>query len=299
MDTTRTAKGARLRRVLSRAGLVLGGAVAGTAAVWLLSTSAASADDLLGGSGLVAPIAAPINGAPLGAAALDATPIAGGSLSAARINSGPITTVLDDATPDQVGTVVGAVLPEPPAPVRQIDVLGHGVHDVVETVTAGSNLPATTELGEPTAPAKLRSLLPGDEEIAPDAVPTADIPQLPPASLTDPVIEPAVEQAAAGERDRVSAPTSFRAVQIAGQQPDLPALPRLPRPMPMPVAPAPVPTGVCSSCGNGGANDDLGVPVTHMWSAGVSGVATSRALRLTSQHVSPPAAGAQPGVTPD
>ncbi|MBP2321879.1 hypothetical protein JOF56_002264 [Kibdelosporangium banguiense] len=254
MDTARTARGARLRRILSRAGLVLGGAVAGTAAAWLLSMSTASADELTPAQpDLVKPVA--------------------------------------DALGDtgQVGNFVGTVLPEPPAPPAPLEEFGQQVKGAVEQVTAGLNLPARTELGEPTAPAKLRLLSIGDDDVAPIVQPLAASPQLTP-------VAPAVtERAAAHGSGRALVTESPMQVQGEKDQ-ELPALPRLP--LPMPLTPPTVPAGACSSCGNGGGNDDFGIPVAHTWPSLASEFATSHALRLISQHVAP-AAGEQPGVTPD
>jgi hypothetical protein len=246
-----------VRRILSRAGLVLGGAVAGTAAAWLLSMSAASADEL--------------------------TPAQPDLVK-------PVADALSDTNPSQVGNFVGTVLPEPPAPPAQLEEFGQQVTGAVEQVTAGLNLPAKSGLGEPTAPAKLRLLPVGDHDLSPVVTPLAATPQLGMVTAT------ATEQAAAHDRGRARVTQSPRHELAADGEPELPDLPRLP--LPMPLAPPTVPAGACLSCGNGGANDDFGIPAAHTWPNSASEFATSHALRLISQHVAP-AAGEQPGVTPD
>ena len=245
-----------MRRILSRAGLVLGGAVAGTAAAWLLSMSTASADELPAQPDLVKPVA-------------DA---------------------LSNTNPSQVGNFVDTVLPEPPAPPAPLEEFGKQVTGAVEQVTAGFNLPAKSELGGPTAPAKLRLLTAGDDDSSPVVAPLAATPQL------DPVATTGSERAAAHDRGRAPVTQSPRHEPAADVESELPALPRLP--LPLPLAPPTVPAGACASCGNGGANDDLGIPAAHTWPNSASEFATSHALRLISQHVAP-AAGEQPGVTPD
>ncbi|MET0236755.1 MAG: hypothetical protein ABW224_19045, partial [Kibdelosporangium sp.] len=88
-----------MRRILSRAGVVLGGAVAGTAATWLLSMSTASADELLPAQpDLVKPIADALS---------------------------------------QVTTLGEQVLPEPSAPSARLGEVGQQVNGAVEKVTAG------------------------------------------------------------------------------------------------------------------------------------------------------------------
>jgi hypothetical protein len=246
-----------VRRILSRAGVVLGGAVAGTAAAWLLSMSTASADEF--------------------------TPAQPDLVK-------PVVGALSDANPNQVGNFVDTVLPEPPAPPAQLEEFGQQVTGAVEQVTAGLNLPAKSELGGPTAPAKLRLLTIGDDDASPIVAPLAAAPQLGSVSTTG------NERAAAHDSGRAPVTQSPRHEPAADGEPELPALPRLP--LPMPPAPPVVPAGACASCGNGGANDDFGIPAAHTWPNSASEFATSHALRLISQHVAP-AAGEQPGVTPD
>jgi hypothetical protein len=246
-----------VRRILSRAGLVLGGAVAGTAAAWLLSMSTASADEF--------------------------TPAQPDLVT-------PVADTLSEANPGQVGNFVDTVLPEPPAPPAPLEEFGQQVKGTVEQVTAGLHLPAKSELGEPTAPAKLRLLTIGDDDSSPVVAPLAATPEL------DSVATTGDERAATHDRGRAPVTQSPRHEPAADGEPELPDLPRLP--LPLPLVPPTVPAGACASCGSGGANDDLGIPAAHTWPNSASEFATSHALRLISQHVAP-AAGEQPGVTPD
>jgi hypothetical protein len=87
---------------------------------------------------------------------------------------------------------------------------------------------------------------------------------------------------------------SRRSPPIHESTPTLPALP----PLPVPLAPPVGSSGACTSCGHGSDDDDMGLPVTHTWPVTNTGSATSRALRLITQHVAT-AVSAQPGVTPD
>ncbi|CAM3600221.1 hypothetical protein KIPE111705_16280 [Kibdelosporangium persicum] len=249
-----------MRRVLSRAAVIVGGA----AAAWLLSTATASAqssepDDA------IKPV-------------VDALTVAA-----------PVDSSFAPQDAQQFKDFVDTVLPAPQAPSAELEEVGRRVRDTVGKVAAHLSLPAPrTESGE-TTPARLRILTPGDE--SPVVTPVAAIPQL------VPVVTPGPERVAAHDVRRASVAESPRLAPSAGDPaPELPALPRLPMPMPLP-APA-APAGACSSCGTSGSNDDFGIAGAHAWPFPASGSATSQALRLISQHVSP-AAGAQPGVTPD
>ncbi|ONI72842.1 hypothetical protein ALI144C_43385 [Actinosynnema sp. ALI-1.44] len=189
-----------------------------------------------------------------------------------------------------------AVLPQPSAPPAGLKDVGQQVHGAVEKVAAQlKQLPApTTGIGEVEEPAKLRLLTVDDADADTWSVvtPVAANPQLAPAPSAGP------ERVAAHDAGRAPvAESPRRAPPVGDAAPELPALPRLPLPMPLPVPVAPA--GVCTSCGNGGSNnDDFFVAVAHVWPFPTSGFATSQALRLISQHVAP-AAGEQPGVTPD
>ncbi|MCE7005125.1 hypothetical protein LWC34_20170 [Kibdelosporangium philippinense] len=248
-----------MRRILSRAAVLVGGA----AAAWLLSTATASAET--SGQDALKPV-------------VDAV------------------TASAPADPDakQVKDFVDAVLPEPSAPPAELDELdevGRQVQDAVEKVAAHLSLPATGDgLGSGSAPAKARLLTLGDGDTS-SVNSVAANPQLAPAVSAVPEREAAHDwrRAAVAESPRHAPP-------VGDTAPDLPALPRLPLPMPLPGPVAPF--GACNSCGNGGSNDDFGVAVAHTWPFSGSEFATSQALRLISQHVAP-AAGEQPGVTPD
>nr|WP_042183943.1 hypothetical protein [Kibdelosporangium sp. MJ126-NF4]CEL15973.1 hypothetical protein [Kibdelosporangium sp. MJ126-NF4]CTQ93897.1 hypothetical protein [Kibdelosporangium sp. MJ126-NF4] len=205
----------------------------------------------------------------------------------------PVVDALTQQNPQQVKGFVEAVLPKP-APPAELEEVGQRVQGTVEHVTAQLRLPAPrTEIGEATTPARLR-LLTVDDADAQSAVRTvAANPQLAPVPSAEP------ERVAAHDVRRASVAESPRhAPPVGDTAPELPALPHLPMPLPLP---APVaPAGACTSCGNGGSNNDdmFGGAVAHTWPFPGSGFATSQALRLISQHIAP-AAGEQPGVTPD
>ncbi|WP_157233721.1 hypothetical protein [Kibdelosporangium phytohabitans] len=207
----------------------------------------------------------------------------------------PIVDALSQQNPQQVKAFADAVLPEPPAPPAELEEVGNKVQGAVEQVASQLKLPAPPAgIGEVKEPAGLRMLTVDDADAEPRSVviPIAANPQLAPAQSAGP------ERAAAHDTSRAPVAESPRlAPPVGDAAPELPALPRLPLPMPLPV---PAPAGACTSCGGGGSgNDDFfGVALAHAWPFPASGFATSQALRLISQHVSP-AAGEQPGVTPD
>ncbi|SMC95840.1 hypothetical protein [Kibdelosporangium aridum] len=246
-----------MRRILSRAAVLVGGA----AAVWLLSTATASAETS-------------------GQDALK--PVVDAFTAAAPVEP--------DA--NHVKEFVDAVLPEPTEPPAGLDEVGRQVQNTVEKVAEHLSLPAPgTDLGSGSTPAKARLLTFGEGDTSPVINPVAATPQLAPVASAVP------QRVAAHDVRRASVAESPRhAPPVGDTAPELPALPHLPLPMPLPGPVAP--TGACSSCGNGGSNDDFGVAAAHGWPFSGSEFATSKALRLISQHVSP-AAGEQPGVTPD
>jgi hypothetical protein len=261
VDKARTERAARVRRVLSRAAIVLGGAVAGTAAAWLLSTSGASAD----------------TGAPQ-----VAQPVVD-ALSAPA----------DTKLPPVVTHAVDTMVPTPPAPPKELtDLSKHvqgafdgAVSQVGAKVAEHLTPPARSEIPDNTAPVRLRLLAIGDHDTSPVVLPVAAVQNAPVGH----------EHVAAHDLTRQPTVKQVRTVGRHQGEP-APALPGLP-PLPAPLAPPTAPSGSCTSCGHG-SDDDRGLPIAHTWPAPHVGSATSHALRMTTQHVAP-AVGEQPGVTPD
>jgi hypothetical protein len=247
--------------VLSRAAVVLGGAVAGTAAAWVLSMSTASADTL------AQPPIQPV------------VPVVDTLTTPGQLPAGEIS--------QSIGHVADAVLPEPPAPPKELEEFGKHVQGAVQQVTTTLARPVHAERTDVTTPAGLRILTPGDVE-APAAVLPMDA-----AAQPSPVGAEDQNSVTARKTSRHAATRSSRYAPPRDQEPHLPALP----PMPAPLAPPAAPVASCVSCGNG-PNDDLGVLVAYTGLSSRSGPATEGALRMVTQHVAT-AVGEQPGVTPD
>jgi hypothetical protein len=251
-----------MRRIVSRSLWVLGGAIAGTVVTWALSGAAASA-----GTELPSPVD-------------QVGPVVQ-----------PMAEVLSAAEPSDfpryAETFVGTVLPEPPASPK-LDEIGRQVHDAVGQVTG--QLKFAPRHDRPMVPdaSKLRWISFGDHDVPPFERPLETLPQ------------PAVS-AVTGHGDILTghAPGRHLPVDVTRRGPPSDGAPALPLlPAPMPPAPPTVPAGACSACGHHGSDDDAGMPVSHTWPNPKSGLATSRALRMITQHVAT-ATGAQPGVTPD
>ncbi|MET0234421.1 MAG: hypothetical protein ABW224_07265, partial [Kibdelosporangium sp.] len=132
----------------------------------------------------------------------------------------------------------------------------------------------------------------GDQDVSP-VEPLAATPQVAPV---EPVVATGTERVAAHVQSQAPVTESPRQLPGAHQEQHIPTLPRLP--LPMPSAPPAVPAGACASCGTGSAHDAFGIRAGQTRPNPAAGFATSRALRLDSQHVAL-AAGEQPGVTPD
>lgn len=260
VDTARTARGARTRRFLVRAGIVLGGAVAGTAAAWLMSMSSASADTTM--PQVVQPVVDTL--------------------------TAPGTT--KPGSPTQfVEHVVTDVVPEPPAPPQELTDFGKDVQGAFDKFgrQVATKLSLPTTIGESTT-AKPRLLVAGDHDIPSVAHPPVAVTQN--AAST----QSGRERATVHDSGRhVATESPRRAPPRDDESPSLPALP----PLPAPLAPPTAPAGACSSCGHG-SGDDRGLPVAHSWPTTNTGSATSRALRMITQHVAV-AVAEQPGVTPD
>jgi hypothetical protein len=247
-----------VRRMLSRAGLVLGGVVVGTAAAWLLSAADASADTA------TPEVLQPVVG----------TLTAPGDTKPTEL-------------PQYVDQIVHKTVPQPPAPPTDLAEFGKHVQGAVDEVA--THLTRTTQRddrSESSAPAALRLLELGNHDAPPVVHPLDVTPQTAPA-LTGQA------RTTAHDFSRHPVTESPRHEPVKDPAPGLPTLPPLPAPLVPPTAPA----GSCNSCGHG-SDDDLGVPFAVTWPAPQFGSATSRALRLSSQHVVT-AVGAQPGVTPD
>ncbi len=246
-----------MRRILSRAGLVLGGAVVGTAAAWLLSSAGASADT--GTTEVLQPVV--------------------GTLSQHT------DTQANELPSSELPQYVDQIVHKAPAPPKEITEVGRQVQGTVEKVTGQLPLPtAPTHRAEDTSPA-LRLLSLGNHDISPIVRPVDAPPQTASALTTQ-------TRPAAHDYSRHPVSESPRHEPSPAPAPGLPALP------PAPLVPPTAPAGSCSnSCGHG-SDDDLGMPFVDTWPTPQSGLGTSRALRLVSQHVVT-AVGAQPGVTPD
>jgi hypothetical protein len=264
VDKARTERAARLRRVLSRAAVVLGGAVAGTAAAWVLSMSAASADTLP--QAPIQPVV-PVVG----------TLTAPGQLPAAEIGQ----------SIGHVAAAADAVLPEPPAPPKELGEVGKHVQGAVQQVTTTLARPVHAEHSDVTTSAGLRMLTPGDVQAPAAVLPAEAAAQPAPADVENQI------SVTARKTGRHAATGSSRYAPPRDQEPHLPALP----PLPAPLAPPAAPAASCVSCGNG-PNDDLGVLVAYTGLSSRSGLATEGGLRMVTQHVAT-AVGEQPGVTPD
>lgn len=322
-DATNEGQGAkRTRRLVSRALLVLGGAVAGTAAAWLVSGATASADTVQVGADSVTPVtdatAGSLGDVNHGAANL-AGDVAGGIADAANCHQ--------DAT----------TWSEPQAACRHTDarVLGHEVServsDSVSDLTDDAVLsPAQRTLGAvehiARKPEDTRRVL--EETVAPE--PAKDfghnvwqlldparegdlLPELPGLDGTvspDPVTTGAGQTADAVAVQTVELPDSVRAALAlakASQHDDGSGaadrsrdghrdLPSPLTPAQLPVAPS-VPTAPGGSTAPGGHLDGLnfGVPFWTTEAVDSAVAAMSRAGLRTAMRTP----GEQPGVTPD
>ncbi|TCO64701.1 hypothetical protein [Actinocrispum wychmicini] len=248
-----------MRRFLVRAGIVLGGAVAGTAAAWLMSMSSASADTAVPQTIEVPQVVQPV---------VDTLTAPGN-------------------TPQFVEHIVTDVA-APHAPTKELTEFGKGVQGAFDRVgqQVVTQLSLPTGVDEPIL-SKPRLLLSGDHETTPSAHSLATESNTESAQASH-------DRAAARDTGRqLATESSRRAPPRDDESPALPALP----PLPAPLAPPTAPSGACSSCGHG-SNDDRSLPVSHTWPTANTGSATSRALRMITQHVAT-AMGEQPGVTPD
>ncbi|WP_367133946.1 hypothetical protein [Saccharothrix sp. HUAS TT1] len=258
----------RVRRLLSRALLVVGGTVAGTAAAWALSTSAASAqapvehdavtDVALAGRAVDVPVevlsgvrGTPVGETPVGRAVqgLDA------ALGAPRVPepSRPDLRRVADDLRDTVGHVGVVLQPRSPEPVGA-DVVG-----VAAARRATETTPAATAV---------------------------------PVSAGTPVVQGVFDKFSrtwqAAPRQPVTALSDTGAPSLPGDPSGLPS---------MPVAPLGAPAH-CSCGGDGsGSSSGGGGPFTA-GSAGQTDPAVARALLpATERNVVMP--GKQPGITPD
>ncbi|MFC0115683.1 hypothetical protein [Kibdelosporangium aridum] len=175
-----------MRRILSRAAVLVGGA----AAAWLLSTATASAE----------------------ASGQDALkPVVDAFTAAAPVEP--------DA--NHVKEFVDAVLPEPTEPPAGLDEVGRQVQNTVEKVAEHLSLPAPgTDLGSGSTPAKARLLTFGEGDTSPVINPVAATPQLAPVASAVP------QRVAAHDVRRASVAESPRhAPPVGDTAPELPALP--------------------------------------------------------------------------
>jgi hypothetical protein len=242
---------------------VLGSAVAGTAAAWLFSMGTASADTIPVEPSVIQPT-------------VDALTAPGQTKPSQ----------LPDYVQHMVDTMsVDTVLPKPPVPPTE---LGELVQNAVQQVATHLAPQAKRDLTDVSVPARLRMIAFGDHDAPPVVRPVDATPQTVPATT---VVSRG--QTTAHDFGRQPVSDSPRRAPPSDESPVLPALP----PLPAPLAPPTAPVGACNSCGHG-SDDDLGVPVSHIWPDSRMGMATSRALRMITQHVAP-AMGEQPGVTPD
>jgi hypothetical protein len=300
----------RAGRLVSRALLVLGGAVAGTAAAWLVSATTASADTVEVGTSSVAPVSEATAG-DLGDVNHGVSGFSGdvaGSPQAVTTWSEPQSSrVLEheasERVSDSVSDLVGDAVVSPaertlvafehiarkPADTRQVieetiapepaKDFGHQVWQLLDPAQHGDLVPLPS--------------LPGVAPVEQEPVTTGV------GQTTDTVAITTVQLPAA-LRAALAMPTGFQnddGTGAAGQSRDGHRdLPSPLTPAQLPVAPS-VPTAPGGSSAPGGHLDGLNFGVPSWVSAAVSDAAAS-AYRGGLRHT-PRTPGSQPGVTPD
>ena len=267
LDQANPDTAAMLRRVVRRALTVLGGAIAGTAIAWAISSASASADT------------------PCEVPRLAATPA--------------LAQVADPGVAQQAVTPVSAVVcaAEQVVPVDRIVDLGHGARRTADDV--GSAIAGQFGL-VPTVPIDLGGLGRGDR---PGADPAPGGGTHEPPSLVWPVGEqsaaaPASSIAQGVDPDRLAAGTATeRALGDGLTRRGSPAPFAPAQPDPVPAAPATMPGTGSSGHTGGGADAPTFVALSQSGSnAGLTRgrtVAGSQIMRANGEQ------GAQPGVTPD
>ncbi|OLR91026.1 hypothetical protein [Actinokineospora bangkokensis] len=253
---------ARLRRVLSRALLVVGGTAACTAAAWALSTGSASADSAASAAS---------------AASADAAGPAEPGAPALRLPDGA---ALVEGLRDGLSRLL-----DPAQAQAALADFGHAVDDAAAHLTP----PAVLRPALPPVPLPVPAPLPTPAPVEP--APTAPRP----AALTTPAPLTALAAVPTPAAERTApAPLAAPVVERPEPAPAAPPRPepRTPQPSPL-TAPAPVNPGHTS--GSGADAPSLGllaeIPAD-------TALVPARAPR-TDSDLLPATAAAQPGVTPD
>ncbi|KAA2256933.1 hypothetical protein F0L68_25900 [Solihabitans fulvus] len=287
----------RLRRLLSRTLLVAGGALAGTAVAWALSTASASADVVSGGD-LVNPVAAPTRAEAVATDAKDLAALPPASTVPTAVPTIPADTVATSVAPVVRPTEAAAasvadalraerarsyVPPAAPGLDQVVAGLGRGFGSTLPAGVVGGALDQNQgQRGTSAAPAV------ADQQQAQRSV-AGDLPAL----ATTPTDQSARQSA---EQARF-APTSAQDDRPGAARPLSPV-----DPAPFPLAPVTPPANVPGPCACGqSGTGSTGGPQSACDTVSFShflGTAASRALKPAAQRVSV-VPGKQPGTTPD
>ncbi|MEV6874880.1 hypothetical protein [Amycolatopsis sp. NPDC051128] len=271
----------RSRRLVTRALLVLGGALAGTAAAWLVSSATASADTVEVGTSSLLPVSeAPAGGlgdVHHGVAGLSGAATTWSGLTAAVVSPAERTLGAFEhiarKSEDTRQIIAKTIAPEPAKD------FGHQVWQLLDPIQHGDLVPLPD--------------LPGLAPVRQEPV-TAG------AGQTTDTVAVSTVQLPAASRAALAMPTGVQhddGTGAAGQPRDGHRdLPSPLVPAQLPVAPA-VPTAPGGSSAPGGHLDGLNFGVPSWVSAAVSDAAAG-AYRGGLRHT-PRTPGTQPGVTPD
>lgn len=295
----------RAGRFVSRALLVLGGAVAGTAAAWLVSGATASADTVEVGTSSVAPVTEAATGSvqDVNDGASDATGDVAGTSCQQGVTawSEPCARVLGHEVSDRVGDSVSDLADDAvvsPAH-RTLGAVEHIVRQpqdtrqVLEQTFTPEPAHDVLQLLDPAGHGDLVPSLPGLAPVEQAPVTTGI------GHATEPVAVSTVQLPAA-LRAALAMPTGFQhdnGTGAAGEFRDSHRdLPSPLAPVQLPVAPS-VPTAPGGSTAPGGHLDGLNFGVPFWTTAAVdSAVAAMSRAGLRTAMRTP---GEQPGVTPD
>ncbi len=293
----------RSRRLVSRALLVLGGAVAGTAAAWLVSGAAASADTVEVGSASVTPV----TDATVGGVG-DVSHVPGDvaevgshqdvtSWSKPRVLEHEVSERVSDSVSDLAEDAVVSPAHRTLGAVEHIARKPQDTREVLEQTFTPEPAHDVLQLLDPAGQGNLVPLpqLPGLAPVERQEPVTEEI-----GRATDSVAVSAV-QLPAVLRAALAMPTGVQQNDVTGaagesrdSHRDLPSSPLVP--VQLPAAPS-VPTAPGGSSAPGGHLDGLNFGVPSWVSSAVSDAAAS-AYRGGLRHT-PRTPGTQPGVTPD
>ncbi|UOZ08953.1 hypothetical protein [Amycolatopsis sp. WQ 127309] len=296
----------RSRRLVSRALLVLGGAVAGTAAAWLVSGGTASADTVEVGTAPIAEAATGSLGDVNEGATNAATDVSASSCHqdatawskpCARTLEHEVSERVSDSVSDLAEDAVVSPAHRTLGAVEHIARKPQDTREVLEQTFTPEPAHDVLQLLDPAGQGNLVPLpqLPGLAPVEPQGPVTEEIGQATDSVAVSAVQLPAVLRAA------LAMPTGVQQNDVTGaagesrdSHRDLPSSPLVP--VQLPAAPS-VPTAPGGSSAPGGHLDGLNFGVPSWVSSAVSDAAAS-AYRGGLRHT-PRTPGTQPGVTPD